>query len=582
MLRTARDVWIGAGLLLSVMSAGCALQTSGLPGIDVVDPPPQVNAYACTCSCNAQPDASTTVVRHPTFNVCVPDTLNGNKPGGTPPSDLDLLEDCKRRVVSNYAEMAFQCQSLVIIDPLNDCTCAVQPATAAQSGTFVAECNDTCNADEVDCATFDARDPSSVRGTVPRGGLNDFVPVCEVASLTSSAQGVRVVAQALPTPALTPLAARIFGQRSTCAINATQSTATVTLDDDPQTAPVSGVVEFLGASCPGTGCALGMTYQLSVDPLQFSGFCAGTEISDVVVVGTVPERVALDTAGIGQVAPQKMFTSSRGTRTDSGICVTDQVLQMAFVGTNTDPVGVTVDWNQKTCAITGVLLGATVENKNALEVAVSLHGTLVNQPPVANAGADQTVECSSSTGAQITLDGTGSSDPDNDIVAALWHQGNRTGALVGTTLQVILPQGVSTTQQYVLQVIDNSDQLAEDATTVRVADTTAPNITSVQANPNVLSPPNHEMVPVTVVVSALDVCDPAPVCRLVAVSSNEPTNGTGDGNTAPDWQITGPLTVDLRAERAGKGTGRVYTVTAECRDATGNRAQSTTTVTVPH
>ena len=66
------------------------------------------------------------------------------------------------------------------------------------------------------------------------------------------------------------------------------------------------------------------------------------------------------------------------------------------------------------------------------------------------------------------------------------------------------------------------------------------------------------MVPVTVVVSALDVCDPAPVCRLVAVSSNEPTDGTGDGNTAPDWQITGPLTVDLRAERAGKGTGRVY------------------------
>jgi hypothetical protein len=90
------------------------------------------------------------------------------------------------------------------------------------------------------------------------------------------------------------------------------------------------------------------------------------------------------------------------------------------------------------------------------------------------------------------------------------------------------------------------------------------------------------MVPVTVVVSALDVCDTATVCRLVAVSSNEPTDGTGDGNTAPDWQITGPLTVDLRAERAGKGTGRVYTVTAECRDATGNRAQGTTTVTVPH
>ena len=60
---------------------------------------------------------------------------------------------------------------------------------------------------------------------------------------------------------------------------------------------------------------------------------------------------------------------------------------------------------------------------------------------------------------------------------------------MGSTLQVMLSQGVSTSRQYVLQVIDNSDQLAEDATTLRVADTTAPNITSVQANPNVLSPP---------------------------------------------------------------------------------------------
>ena len=85
-----------------------------------------------------------------------------------------------------------------------------------------------------------------------------------------------------------------------------------------------------------------------------------------------------------------------------------------------------------------------------------------------------------------------------------------------------------------------------------------------------------------VTVAAQDRCDPAPVCQLIAVSSNEPVNGTGDGHTAPDWQITGPLTVSLRAERAGNGSGRVYTLTTECHDATGNRAQGATTVTVPH
>jgi hypothetical protein len=105
-----------------------------------------------------------------------------------------------------------------------------------------------------------------------------------------------------------------------------------------------------------------------------------------------------------------------------------------------------------------------------------------------------TAICTASGGARVTLDGTGSTDPDHDIVVALWHQGSRTGALVGTALQVTLPQNVGTTQQYVLQVIDSSDQVAEGSTTVRVADTTVPAISSVAASPNALRPPNHKMV----------------------------------------------------------------------------------------
>jgi len=45
--------------------------------------------------------------------------------------------------------------------------------------------------------------------------------------------------------------------------------------------------------------------------------------------------------------------------------------------------------------------------------------------------------------------------------------------------------------------------------------------------------------------------------------------------------ITGNLTVNLRSERAGKGVGRVYTVTVRCRDASGNTAMKTVTVKVP-
>jgi len=119
--------------------------------------------------------------------------------------------------------------------------------------------------------------------------------------------------------------------------------------------------------------------------------------------------------------------------------------------------------------------------------------------------------------------------------------------------------------------------------TVTVEDKEKPTITGVTANPSVLWPPNHKMVPVVLAVSTSDNCDPNPVCRIITVSSNEPENGLGDGDTAPDWEITGDLTVNLRAERSGTGSGRVYTIMVQCTDTSGNNSTPRmVTVTVPH
>ena len=65
------------------------------------------------------------------------------------------------------------------------------------------------------------------------------------------------------------------------------------------------------------------------------------------------------------------------------------------------------------------------------------------------------------------------------------------------------------------------------------------------------------------------------------MSSNEPIDGVDDGNTFPDWKITGPLSVNLRAERSGAGTGRIYTIQVESRDAAGNTTLQNVTVSVP-
>jgi hypothetical protein len=115
--------------------------------------------------------------------------------------------------------------------------------------------------------------------------------------------------------------------------------------------------------------------------------------------------------------------------------------------------------------------------------------------------------------------------------------------------------------------------------TVTVNDTEFPVVSQPTNSPSILWPPNHQMVPVTNNYTATDNC-PGLNCVLT-VSSSEPINGLGDGDTAPDWQVIDAHHVLLRAERAGRGNGRLYTITTTCTDASGNVTTKTSTVFVP-
>jgi hypothetical protein len=108
-------------------------------------------------------------------------------------------------------------------------------------------------------------------------------------------------------------------------------------------------------------------------------------------------------------------------------------------------------------------------------------------------------------------------------------------------------------------------------------DTNPPVIVQINATPDILWPPNRRMVPIQLAVDALDDQDPAPVARIAGVTSNEPGNPS-----QPDWEITGPLSLNLRADRLGTGKGRIYTITIECQDAAGNVSSGSVEVTVPH
>jgi hypothetical protein len=116
---------------------------------------------------------------------------------------------------------------------------------------------------------------------------------------------------------------------------------------------------------------------------------------------------------------------------------------------------------------------------------------------------------------------------------------------------------------------------------LQVCEQMPPTFTELSLSPNLLWPPNHKYVEVTATVAASDNFDPSPMITLVSVTSNEPDNGKGDGNTINDIMIFDDFRFALRAERSDFGAGRVYTVTYQVIDACGNAAHQSATVTVP-
>jgi hypothetical protein len=127
---------------------------------------------------------------------------------------------------------------------------------------------------------------------------------------------------------------------------------------------------------------------------------------------------------------------------------------------------------------------------------------------------------------------------------------------------------------------DDSGNQSSITRAVQVADTTPPAL-SVSLSPSSLRPPNHELIPIVPTLKVSDVCDPSPRVALSSITSSESSNGTGDGDTASDIVVDAQGRIFLRAERSGNGSDRIYTLTYEATDASGNVRSVAGTVTVP-
>ena len=220
----------------------------------------------------------------------------------------------------------------------------------------------------------------------------------------------------------------------------------------------------------------------------------------------------------------------------------------------------------------GAVVGYSYNN-NGYHIPVIWEGGTSNEAPVADAGADQTLEATGATTA-VTLNGS-ATDADGDALTYSWSNG-ATSASTSVDLSV-------GTHTFTLTVTDEQGATDSDQVTVTITDTTAPVITFNQET-NSLWPPNHKMVLVATGITATDIVDGTTDVQ-VQVASSEVSNGKGDGNTDSDYEIRvnfdGSIDVYVRAERSGKGkTGRTYTITMTTGDVAGNSSVNSFEVSV--
>lgn len=292
---------------------------------------------------------------------------------------------------------------------------------------------------------------------------------------------------------------------------------------------------------------------------------------------------------------QVLATTIHGsvTDTDAGDILTYKWLEGDTVQLDSTPVGANGD-----CPLSLAGLGLSLGTHNLI-LEISDGKSTISDEMILSIGnsepnAAPSGEGSYDIGSIVTLSGE-VSDFDGDLLTYTWLEGS-TVLGFGTVQSIFEGTAVNLPNNSIaglglgdhtitLEVTDEINAVVKTIT-VTIKDDSKPTIAPV-ADPLILWPPNHKMVNISINANASDNSG-LPVVLTANVSSNEPVISDEDGDLSPDWtqpvinQATGVITLQLRAERSGKGSGREYSISIAATDYSGNSSIAVVTILVPH
>ncbi|MGC4034414.1 MAG: PKD domain-containing protein [Chitinophagaceae bacterium] len=316
---------------------------------------------------------------------------------------------------------------------------------------------------------------------------------------------------------------------------------------------------------------LGATY-MDVTGKNYTGSIVLAPYSSAVLIyvsGTVANQPPVANAGSNQTIsqPSNSVTLDGSASTDPDGTISTYAwtkVSGPSQGTITNAAGMTTTATNLTQG-TYVFKLTVTDNGGATgadSVTITVNGVL-NQTPVANAGANQTITLPTST---VTLDGSASSDPDGTIASYAWTKvsgptsGTITSGSSATTTVTGLAQG---TYVFSLTVTDNGNITATDEVTITVnATANKLPVANAGANQTISLPTNS----VTLNGSASSDAD-GTIASYAWTKVSGPTSGTITSATAASTTVTG----------LAQGT---YIFKLTVKDNSGGSAADSVTITV--